>query len=228
MSAIRHFVGLDLGPMHEYTALAVLERPRLFPESPWRDRRPLYALRHLHRFAPGTGYPAVAEAVRKLLRTPPMPGAVLGVDQTGVGKAVRELFYDELHNQVCCLFCPVTVDQTGVGRAVVDLFRSAGIVASLRPFTITFGESGKGSTVAKKNLVGAVQVPLQARRLKIAESLPLAPVLAEELGLFRVKVTVSANETFKAWRERDHDDLVLALALALYIGSFPPVYWAVL
>jgi hypothetical protein len=58
---------------------------------------------------------------------------------------------------------------------------------------------------------------------RIAESLPLASVLAEELSLFRVAVTLSANETFEAWRERDHDDLVLALALALYVGSFPPM-----
>jgi hypothetical protein len=55
----------------------------------------------------------------------------------------------------------------------------------------------------------------------------LAPVLAEELGLFRVKVTAAANETFEAWWERDHDDLVLALALALYAGSFPPMAWAI-
>lgn len=48
-----------------------------------------------------------------------------------------------------------------------------------------------------------------------------------ELGLFRVKVTLSANETFETWRERDHDDLVLALALALYVGSIPPMYWAI-
>jgi hypothetical protein len=50
--------------------------------------------------------------------------------------------------------------------------------------------------------------------------------VAEELSLFRVKVTPSANETFVAWRERDHDDL--ALALALHVGSFPPVAWAIL
>jgi hypothetical protein len=55
---------------------------------------------------------------------------------------------------------------------------------------------------------------------------PLAPVLAEELLLFRVKMTLSVNETFEAWRERDHDALVLALALALYVGSFPPVAFA--
>jgi len=152
-----------------------------------------FAVRHLQQWPLGTAYTALVADVKGLFGLPPLRDSALAVDQTGVG------------------------------RAVVDLFRSAGIAASLRPYTITHGESGKGSTVAKKNLVGAVQVPLQAGRLKIAESLPLAPVLAEELGLFRVNVTASANETFEAWRERDHDDLVLAL----YVGNFPPVYWAV-
>jgi hypothetical protein len=64
--------------------------------------------------------------------------------------------------------------------------------------------------------------------VRITESLPPAPVPAEELGLFRAKVTAAANETLEAWRERDRDDLVLALALALYAGSLPPTYWAVL
>lgn len=40
-----------------------------------------------------------------------------------------------------------------------------------------------------------------------------------ELEAFRVKVTASANETFGAWRERDHDDLVLATALAAWAGE---------
>jgi hypothetical protein len=49
-----------------------------------------------------------------------------------------------------------------------------------------------------------------------------ASALAEELAAFRVKITLAGNETFEAWRERDHDDLVLAVAMALYLGSFPP------
>jgi hypothetical protein len=182
--------------MQDYSALVVVERTEQpHPDNP---RKTLYhfAVRHLHRWPLGTAYPAIVGDVKALFATQPLEGTAL------------------------------VVDQTGVGRAVVDLFRAAGIKASLQPYTITHGESGKGSTVPKKNLVGAVQVPLQDRRLKIAESLPLAPVLAEELQLFRVKVTLSANETFEAWRERDHDDLVLALALALYVGSFPPVAFA--
>jgi hypothetical protein len=194
----RYFSGLDLGCVQDYTALAVAERTS-HPD-PDRPGKTVwhFAVRHLHRWPLGTAYPAIVADVRALFAAPPLSGSALAVDQTGVG------------------------------RPVVDLFRAAGIDASLRPYTITGGEASSGGAVPKKNLVGAVQVPLQARRLKVAESLPLAPVLAEELGLFRVKVTASANETFEAWRERDHDDLVLALALALYVGSFPPVYWAVL
>jgi hypothetical protein len=59
-------------------------------------------------------------------------------------------------------------------------------------------------------------------QVAIAEGLPLTAVLAEELAAFRVKVTPAGNETFEAWRERDHDDLVLAVALALSAGSFRP------
>ncbi|WP_145241183.1 hypothetical protein [Urbifossiella limnaea] len=71
----------------------------------------------------------------------------------------------------------------------------------------------------KKDLVGAVQAVLGTLRLKIAPGLPLAEVLAKELESFRVKVTADRNESFESWRERDHVDLVLALALAVWTGE---------
>lgn len=49
-------------------------------------------------------------------------------------------------------------------------------------------------------------------------------MLVAELEAFRVKVTASANETFGAWRERDHDDLVLATALAAWAGELALPY----
>jgi hypothetical protein len=55
---------------------------------------------------------------------------------------------------------------------------------------------------------------LQSRRLQIARSLPDADTLVRELENFRVKITLAANETFGAWREGQHDDLVLAASLA--------------
>jgi len=91
------------------------------------------------------------------------------------------------------------------------MIRASGAGATLRPFTITAGKERTGSTVPKKNLVSAVLVPLQERRLKFAEQLELTPVLMRELEMYRVRVTTDRNETFEAWREKDHDDLVLAL-----------------
>jgi hypothetical protein len=55
--------------------------------------------------------------------------------------------------------------------------------------------------------------------LQVARGLPLAPVLVKELEAFQVKITANAHETFAAWRERDHDDLVLSVALAAWVGE---------
>jgi hypothetical protein len=104
-----------------------------------------------------------------------------------------------------------------VGRAVTDLVRAAGIRAALRPYAITSGSGFTGSTVAKKHLVGAVQAPLCDGRLRFAAGLALTPVLMKELQDYRVKVTADRTETFSSWRERDHDDLVVALAL--FVGN---------
>lgn len=52
--------------------------------------------------------------------------------------------------------------------------------------------------------------------MKIVVELPLADTLAKELETFRVKVTPDRNEVFETWREKDHDDLVLALAMAAW------------
>jgi hypothetical protein len=63
----------------------------------------------------------------------------------------------------------------------------------------------------------------QGRRLAIARELPEAAVLAKELLAFKVKITAAGNETFESWRERDKDDLVLAVALACWWAERRPV-----
>jgi len=112
----------------------------------------------------------------------------------------------------------LAVDETGVGAAVVDMFKPTREFARLRPILITGGHETNGFHVPKKELVGTLQVLLQTRRLKIAP-LPEREILTQELLNFRVKVTLAANETFEAWRERDHDDLVLALAIAAWLAE---------
>ena len=46
-------------------------------------------------------------------------------------------------------------------------------------------------------------------------------MLVRELSTFRAKVNIATwNESFEAWRARDHDDLVLAVALAALLGEY--------
>ncbi len=44
-------------------------------------------------------------------------------------------------------------------------------------------------------------------------------MLVEELQNFKLKITTAGNDTYEAWRESDHDDLVLAAAMAAWYGE---------
>jgi hypothetical protein len=195
--ALRHFVGLDLGQVRDFTALAVLERPLVCPHDALARRRPAYALRHLQRFPLGTPYPAVVQGVLALLGGARLSDPTLAVDQTGVGRAVVDLLADALRGQVSCLLFPMTLT---AGHAV------------------TGGDAG-GLYVPKKELIGTLQLLLQTRRLQVARSLTDAAVLMKELENYRIKVTTARNETFESWREGPHDDLVLAVAMAAWLGE---------
>ncbi len=74
--------------------------------------------------------------------------------------------------------------------------------------------------VPKRDLVAVLQVLLQTERLKVAEALQLSQVLVQDLLNFRVTIDPrTAHDSYSAWREADHDDLVLATALACWWGE---------
>ena len=111
------------------------------------------------------------------------------------------------------------VDNTGVGPAVTDLLKKKGL--SFRAVTITGGDKvhvgGGRYRVPKRDLVAALEVPFHTGELKIAEGLELWPKLREELLNFRRKINLAtAHDSYEHWRETDHDDLVLATALACW------------
>jgi len=200
-------IGLDLGQSHDYTAIVVVERLDAFSgrhrEDLWGrhvdDLDTYFHVRHIERLPLGTSYPEVVRHVGRLLEMRPLIGET-----------------------VCVL------DATGVGRAVVDMFKEAyrrGEFGNYRPrpVTITAGEQPRGLHVPKRDLVATVQSLLQTGSLKIAETLELADVLTSELLAFRAKISRTGHDTYEAWRESDHDDLVLALALACwYKNPFAP------
>lgn len=151
-----------------------------------------YAVRRLERIR-GESYPNIVQKVEALMRSPALKGNA-----------------------------SLVVDQTGVGVPVVDLLRKAG----LRPVAISIHGGDKATNeggtwrVPKRDLVGVLQVLLQSGRLKVSSQLKLGPVLQAEMLNFKVKIDpVTAHDSYSAWRESDHDDLVLSVALACWFAE---------
>jgi hypothetical protein len=122
------------------------------------------------------------------------------------------------------------VDKTGVGAGVLEIIQAAHPNAVIRPILITAGHGvtpdGAGYHVAKVELVAAVTALLESDRLAIPPTIPQAKTLATELRAFRARVTAAGNEKMEAdWRSRAHDDLVLALAIAAWLGEHAREVW---
>ena len=150
--------------------------------------KPSFHCGHLERLPLGTPYPAIIQHARRLLQ-----------QETLRGNA------------------ELVLDLTGVGRPVGDMFRLEG----LNPVRVTI-TAGNDETfidgehhVAKSILISHIQALLHDGRLLIQSELPEAPALRTELEEFRATVTDSGHWRFGA-RSGAHDDLVLALALAVW------------
>jgi hypothetical protein len=85
--------------------------------------------------------------------------------------------------------------------------------------SVTRAEGG-GLRVPKRDLASAPLVLTQNKQLKLAEGLQLAPVLKRELLNCKVKINIATgHDSYEAWREGDHDDLVLAVAMGCWTGE---------
>jgi len=219
-----YYVGVDLGQTNDSTAIAVVEEPvyvhridgwvpyapgwhapdALPPhalEAAWlsmlrhgRPHAPMLSARHLERLPLGTNYVDVVARIKTLLATSP------------------------LAERRCCLL----VDITGVGRGVYDLMRREGLEAI--GITIhggsELGGTAEGWSVPKRDLIAAAQVRLQSRTLLVAAGLSEADTLVRELQDYRVKIDErTAHDSYNA-RSGKHDDLVLALSIAVWFRGF--------
>lgn len=193
-----HVLAVDIGQANDYTAFAVLEST-LPPSSEDSARNWRHDLVHLERVR-DVPYPRVIDRIRDL------------ADRM---ETLRLRHLDSLPPRV-------VIDATGVGKPILDAVRDARVSAT--GVIITAGDTvtaGSGVTrVPKRVLVTRLQLALQQRRLRVAAQLPFASVLAQELRGFKVSMTKAGNERFgndvAQWREADHDDLVLAVALGVW------------
>jgi hypothetical protein len=192
----RFFVGLDLGQRQDHSALAVVERDEiLLDERDYatyeRQRVRRYRMRFLERLALGTPYPDVVERVRQVVRQRPLAGR-----------------------------CALVLDATGVGAPVLDLLRVANLVCEIAPVNLTGGdrESKSGSlwNVPKQVLIAGLLVMLEKKELALSMKAPSARLLDKELTGMESRVSRSGHLSIGTWREGEHDDLVMAVALACW------------
>lgn len=219
---IRYLVGLDLGQANDYTAL-IVANPTTLDEPNWD----VYVIRHIERVPLKSRYPDIVAHVGKITDALLRPQLQTEPDPDPRRPPGSILITGDAHPEVTLI-----VDYTGVGRPVFDMILEAQIAGTIDeqvqivPVTITGADrvhvvDGE-VRVPKRDLASVVQRLLQEQRLRIPRQHAMAPVLTEELTGFRVKISASGRDSYGAgedWRSAAHDDLVLALALALWFGE---------
>jgi hypothetical protein len=194
------YVGLDVGQSIDPSAVCALNHV-VTSHATWtpnakgrfwkQDRTERFFVRHLERLPLQMPYPQQVQHVQNLLSREPVRGATFALDYTGCGRPVADLFYN----------------------------------AGLRPqnILITAGNEvtrhgGDTWHVPKQLLISAMEARLHTGELRIAAALADAPALRDELKDFARKVSDAGRVTYSA-RSGAHDDLVLAVAIALFVAT---------
>ena len=209
-------VGIDVGQIHDPTALAVAEVVQvhtgkfrygkeyhvpahvdtnlIFHKA--QDADPVMQSRYLVRYASrltlGTSYPMVALFIADML--------------------CNERFARKE--------CRVLIDVTGVGRPVYDDLkqeikrREETQHIQLKPITFSHGEKYNKSTgvLAKAYLVSRLQSLFQGDRVDAPDT-PEVRAMIQELLVYEIKVSEDGKDTYGAVVGK-HDDLATALGLA--------------
>lgn len=185
-----YILSADLASISDFTAIIINQVFRHKKQQKIRA----FQTRHIERPPIATSYPQIIKLIETLLRTPPLYGSCYCVvEDNGPGRVVSDTIRDH-------------------GFNVISVFTSGGEQVSYR-------EDLNRYTVPKLHLVGALNMMLQTHRLEIADSLPLAKILKDELHNFRLKVKQGGRITFENAADALHDDTVIAEAINCWFGN---------
>jgi len=192
LSTAEVYIGVDLGQRVDHSTIAVVER---------QERTVAYLppefeclwVRYLERLPLGTPYADVVERIREIVQQPKL----------GSRKKL-------------------VVDATGVGGPVVELLRDARLECPLTAVTLTGGGLAHGDgirwNVPKKDVLTSVLLLLEQGKLKIAGNLRETPRLFQELTQVDLRFRPGGRIQMAADGAGEHDDLVMAVALACWVG----------
>jgi hypothetical protein len=199
MSGHPHFIiAASLGTSMQPTAIAVLEQEVLKNRNRVAETGALQ-LRHLERLPLDVNYPKTAARISKLLET------------------------KEIKDEEKCGGTDVLLDLTGSGRAIVELFERAGIepisARIVGAGTVEQKDQSGEWRIPKVELIGALRVLYEAERLKMTKDLDLVSTLEKELRVYKMRPPRIDPNDPESWREGQSDDLIFAVALAVWRAS---------
>lgn len=185
-------IGLDVGREHDPAALCVLRSGT----PPHGGHRPAWHVLDIGNIPRGTDYTDLA------------------AQAAGLTLEFADAGYDAV----------LTIDATGIGAAVVELARKQAPEQRIYAVTIGAGRSltssgGGDFTVGKHRLTEVLQVAMERSRLTIDEQASPDGVgeFQRQLGRFVRKPGKRGYQKHEA--AKGHDDLVLAVELAMWTGD---------
>jgi hypothetical protein len=157
----------------------------------------VYLVRGLHRYPLGTHPTALPALLEPRLTDDRIAGRVrVAIDATGIGAAVAQLFRERL---------------PGIDVYAINIIGGA-----------TGSCSEKNLNVPKQDLVATTSVILAEGCVRIAGEMRERDSLNDELTAYQQVTSDHGHRTYNA-PHGEHDDLVIALSLALWLAENRPV-----
>ena len=198
LEKVRYIAGLDVAQQHDWTAIAVLEVVRT---QEGREVR----LRSLDRWQ--KLYPDTLEELGVIFSDEILARrTILAADATGPGLSL----YEDMVRDEALLSC------VGEDR--------------ITPVVITPGQAeekdGRFRRVPKHLLITRLQSALRRHLIKVPKKLPLYNILESEIEGYELKIREGSKHVTFSNNPRDggpeHDDTILALALAWWRVNYKP------
>jgi len=201
---MRFCLSVDLGSENDYTAFSLIERVEKVQgnDIPSYNSRPIREepiivtselhLVHMERVPLKTPYPTIVEKIGFIVNRPEfVDNIALIVDRTGVGIPVIQMMYQRG-------LAPIGITIHGGER-------------------VTTSKDNYG--VPKRDLVTALLNAYYMKRFKTKspEEMPIIKEFRDELAGFQMKINkLTGTDSYEAWLERIHDDLVISAALGCW------------
>ena len=198
-------MGVDLGQSNDPTAIAVIHHRRevrdgwttvMYPGGGGRvtqNYEERFEVRFLQRLPLLTPYPEQVSHVAGLMARPPLVGSELAIDDTGVGRAVGDMFD-------AAGLKPIRITQTaGLTEDHVDERRWH---------------------VPKGVLFSVLDARLHRGELRFAPKLTEAEATKEEFMDYQRRISAAGRASYEA-RQGKHDDIVSAVQIALWTALRP-------